>query len=93
MAEPGDLHQPHRATVAQAGHRTTATFNTTVRFDNFGTIDVAGGAWSISAPGFLGTATYQVADGASLTSQSVDGVTQWQGAHDATGGGTVDRHR
>ena len=85
---PGDVHQHTGATIHKTGSG-TANIDGSARLTNFATIDVGEGALSIASPAYLGGTTYQVAAGATLTINSADGVTQWQGAHDVTGGGTV----
>ena len=60
-----------------------------MRLNNAGTIDVDTGALALSSPGVMQANTYQVAAGAQLNIGSVNGVTQWHGVQDVTGGGVV----
>ena len=67
----------------------TATFDSNVVLNNAGTITVDSGTLDLHRPGALPGTVFHVADGASLFVQSIDGGTQWSGAYDLDGGGTM----
>jgi hypothetical protein len=64
-------------------------FDTEVQVFNHSSINVNGGNLDLVKPAYLDTSTYDVQRGGSLRIHSVDGVTQWEGTHDLTGGGTL----